>query len=71
MESIRSGPLAAALAVFAVVFALLAVLYGLGVIQFLTSNPQPGEHHPTHAFLFAVLFVASLVAANLVRPRAD
>jgi heme A synthase len=71
MESIRSGPLAAALAVLAVVFAVLAVLYGLGAIQFLTSNPQPGAHHPTHAFLFAVLFVASLVAANLVRPRAD
>ncbi|HEY4027829.1 MAG TPA: hypothetical protein VGO86_15485 [Candidatus Dormibacteraeota bacterium] len=69
MQSIpRSGPLSILLVVLALVFAVLAVLYAAGTIQFAVSDPT-AAHHPTHAILLAVLCVASLVAANFTRPR--
>ena len=69
MESIpQSAPLSILLVVLAVVFAVLAVLYGIGTIQFLVSDTH-SAHHYTHAVLFGVLTVASLIAANFTRPR--
>jgi hypothetical protein len=70
MESIpQSGPLSIGLLVLAVVFAVVAVLYAMGSIQFLVTDTH-STHHYTHAVLFGVLTVASLVAANFTRPRA-
>jgi ABC-type thiamin/hydroxymethylpyrimidine transport system permease subunit len=70
MESIpQSAPLSIGLVVLAVVFAVLAVLYAMGTLQFLVSDPH-ATHHYTHAILFGVLAVASLIAANFTRPRA-
>jgi len=70
MESIpQSAPVSILLVVLAVVFAIAAVLYAMGTIQFLVSDPH-SPHHFTHAILFGVLAVASLIAANFTRPRA-
>lgn len=64
----QSAPLAILLVALAVVFAILAVLYAMGTIQFLVSDPH-SPHHYTHTILFGVLAVASLIAANFTRPR--
>jgi len=70
MESIpQSAPLSIVLVLLAVVFAVLAVLYALGDIQLLVSDPH-SPHHWTHMVLFAVLAVASLIGANFTRPKA-
>jgi|GEM_PF-1010096 hypothetical protein len=63
----NSWTAAGGLVVLAVIFALLAVLYWVGAIQFLTSSGH-GPHH-THGFLFGGLAVLSLVAANFARPK--
>ena len=69
MEGIpQSAPLSFALLALAVVFAALAVLYALGDIQVLVSDTS-SHHHYTHAVLFGVLALGSLVAANMTRPR--
>lgn len=69
MDSIpRSAPLSILLVVLAVVFVVLAVLYAVGSIQFLVSDTH-STHHYTHAILFIVLAVGSLIAANFARPR--
>jgi hypothetical protein len=56
-----------ALGVLGVIFLLIALLYALGVLQILTSSDS-GPHYK-HAVLFAVLAVASFVAANFARPK--
>jgi len=61
-------PLAVLLVVLAVVFLVVGVLYALGVLQIAVSDPN-APHHYTHAILFAVLAVASLIAANFTRPK--
>ena len=61
-------PLAALLVVLAVVFLVVGVLYLFGVLQIAVSDPH-ASHHYTHAILFTVLAVMSLVAANFVRPK--
>ncbi len=58
-------PLPIALVVLAVVFAILAVLYFLGAIQFLTRTGS--GRHTTHAVVLGVLAILSLVAANFAR----
>ena len=63
----RSSSLAVALGVLGVVFIVIAALYALGVLQIATSSVS-GPHYK-HAILFAVLAVASFVAANFARPR--
>ena len=63
----RSSPVAVALGVVGVVFIIVAALYALGVLQIATSSAS-GPHYK-HAILFAVLAVASLVAANFARPK--
>jgi hypothetical protein len=65
---VRSKPLAALFVVLAVVFVVVGVLYAFGVLQIAVTDPH-SPHHYTHAILFAVLAVASLIAANFVRPR--
>ena len=64
----RSTPLAALFVILAIVFVIVAVLYAFGVLQIAVSDPH-ATHHYTHAILFAVLAVASLIAANFTRPR--
>ncbi len=63
----RSSPVAVALGVLGVVFIIVAALYALGVLQIATSSDS-GPHYK-HAILFAVLAVASFVAANFARPK--
>ena len=54
------------LGVLGIVFLIVAVLYALGVLQFLASTSGP---HYKHAVLFTVLAVASFVGANFARPK--
>jgi ABC-type thiamin/hydroxymethylpyrimidine transport system permease subunit len=68
MENLRSAPLMIGLILLAVVFVVIGVLYGAGVINFLTTHPNAKNHYD-HAILFGVLALASLVAASFVRPR--
>lgn len=56
------------LVVLAVVFFVVAILYAFGMLQILVSDSH-APHHYTHAVLFIVLAVASLVAANFARPK--
>ena len=63
----RSRSLAVGLGMLGVVFLVVAALYALGVLQILTSSDS-GPHYK-HAVLFAVLAVASFVAANFARPK--
>ena len=64
----KGNSLAIALVVLAVVFFVVAALYYEGVLQILVSDPH-AAHHPTHAVLFTVLALASLVAANFARAK--
>jgi len=57
-----------ALVVLAVVFVVVAGLYAVGALQFMVSDPH-ASHHYTHAILFAVLAVASLIGANFARAK--
>jgi hypothetical protein len=63
----QSRSLAVGLGVLGVVFLVIAALYALGLLQILTSSDS-GPHYK-HAVLFAVLAVASFVAANFARPK--
>ena len=63
----KSQSLAVALGVLGVVFIVIAVLYAVGVLQLFASTTS-GPHYK-HAVLFAVLAVASLVAATFARPK--
>ena len=63
----RSRSVAVGLGVLGVVFIIIAALYALGVLQILTTSTS-GPHYK-HAVLFAVLAVASFVAANFARPK--
>ena len=51
----------------AVIFAALAVLYLLAVVNFAASNP--GAHHVKHAVVLGGLALACLVGASFLRPR--
>jgi hypothetical protein len=64
----KSNSLAAAFGILGIVFVIVAVLYALGVLQFFASTTS-GPHYK-HAALFAVLAVASFVAANFSRVKA-
>ena len=64
----KGNSLAAGLVALAVLFLIVAVLYAFGVLQILVTDSH-ASHHYTHAVLFAVLAVASLVAANFARPK--
>jgi hypothetical protein len=64
---VKSTPLAIGFVILAVVFLVVAALYAVGVLQLFTSTSS--GPHEKHAILFAVLAVASLVAANFTRPK--
>ena len=64
----KSSGLAIGLGVLGVVFLIVGVLYGFGVLQIAVSDPH-AAHHYTHLILFVVLAVASFVAANFARPK--
>jgi hypothetical protein len=64
---VKSNTLAVGFVVLAVVFVVIAVLYAIGVLQILSSGSGV---HIKHAILFAVLAVASLIAANFTREKA-
>lgn len=55
------------LVILAIILAVLAVLYGTGRIEFLTSTGT-GPHYK-HAVLLGVLAVLALIAANFARRR--
>ncbi|MGA7989610.1 MAG: hypothetical protein WCB51_14575 [Candidatus Dormiibacterota bacterium] len=64
-----SRPLALALVVLAVIFAVAAVFFFTVKTTFLAGGAHP-QLHWKHAIGFAVLAVLSLVAANFARPKA-
>jgi hypothetical protein len=64
---VRSNSVAAGLGVIGIVCVIVAILYALGVLQLFASTTS-GPHY-RHAVLFAVLAVASFVAANFARPK--
>jgi hypothetical protein len=64
---VKSNTLAIGFVVLAVVFIVVAALYAVGVLQILSSGSGT---HIKHAILFAVLAVASLIAANFTREKA-
>jgi hypothetical protein len=64
----RGNSLAIGFVVLAVVFVVLAGLYYEGVLQIFVTDPN-AKHHTTHAILFSVLAIASLIAANFARPK--
>jgi len=66
---VKSNPLALGLVALAVIFFVIGVLYYLGVLQIAVSDTH-AAHHTTHAILFSVLAIASLVAANFAREKA-
>jgi hypothetical protein len=64
-----SASAVAGLIVLAVIFAVIAVLYALGILQVLAHGGDH-THHYKHAILFGGLALLSLVAASFMRPRA-
>lgn len=65
----KSNTVAVALGMLGIVFVIAAVLYVIGgVLPTFTSSGMEGPHYK-HAILFAVLAVASFVAANFARPK--
>ncbi len=64
----KGNTLAIALVVLALIFFVVAALYYEGVLQIAVSDSH-AAHHPTHAILFTVLALASLVAANFARAK--
>jgi hypothetical protein len=65
---VKGNSLAIGLVVLAVVFLIVAGLYYEGVLQIFVTDSH-AAHHTTHAILFSVLAVASLIAANFARSR--
>ena len=63
----KSNPIAIGFVVLAVALLVVAALYAVGVLQVFTSTSS--GPHEKHAILFAVLAVASLIAANFTRPK--
>jgi hypothetical protein len=64
----KGNSLAVGLVVLAVVFLLVAGLYYEGVLQIFVSDSH-AAHHTTHAILFGVLAIASLIGANFARSK--
>ena len=65
----RTNTVAVGLGVIGIVCIVIAVLYAIGgILPTFTSSGIAGPHYK-HAILFAVLAVASLIAANIARPK--
>ena len=65
----KSNSLSIGLALLGVIFLVIGVLYGFGVLQIFVTDPH-SPHHYTHLILFVVLAVAAFIAANFTRKRA-
>jgi hypothetical protein len=65
---VKGNSLSVALVALAIVFFVVAGLYAVGVLQFMVSDPT-ASHHYTHAILFVVLAIASLIGANFARSK--
>jgi hypothetical protein len=63
----KSTPVAYGFLLVGVLCLVAAVLYALGILQFLASTSS-GPHYK-HAILFAVLAVACFIAFNFARPK--
>ena len=65
----KSNAFAMGLGLLGIIFVVVAVLYAIGgILPTFTSSGIAGPHYK-HAILFAVLAVASFVAANFARPK--
>lgn len=65
----KSNTFAVGLGVLGIIFVIAAILYAIGgILPTFTSSGIAGPHYK-HAILFAVLAVASFVAANFARPK--
>ena len=65
----KSNTVAVGLGVIGIVCVVIAILYAIGgILPTFTSAGVEGPHYK-HAILFAVLAVASFVAANFARPK--
>ena len=65
----KSNTFAVGLGVVGIIFVVIAILYAIGgILPTFTSSGIAGPHY-RHAILFAVLAVASFVAANFARPK--
>lgn len=65
----RTNTFAVVLGILGILFVVVAVLYAIGgILPTFTSSGIAGPHYK-HAILFAVLAVASFVAANFARPK--
>ncbi|HEV2415806.1 MAG TPA: hypothetical protein VGX27_13460 [Candidatus Dormibacteraeota bacterium] len=65
----RTNTFAVVLGILGILFVVVAVLYAIGgILPTFTSSGIEGPHYK-HAILFAVLAVASFVAANFARPK--
>ena len=65
----KSNTVAVGLGILGIIFVVAAVLYVIGgILPTFTSSGIAGPHYK-HAILFAVLAVASFVAANFARPK--
>ena len=65
----KSNTVAVGLGILGIIFVIAAVLYAIGgVLPTFTAAAVAGPHYK-HAILFAVLAVASFVAANFARPK--
>jgi len=62
-----SRPLALALLVLAVIFAIATVFYFTQKTSFLASGPP--AMHLKHAIVFTVLTLLAVIAANFARPK--
>jgi len=66
---VKSNTVAVGLGILGIIFVVAAVLYVIGgILPTFTSSGIAGPHYK-HAILFAVLAVASFVAANFARPK--
>jgi hypothetical protein len=65
---VKSTPLALGFVVVAVLCAVIAVLYALGILQITFTSSTSGPHIK-HAILFGVLAIAALIAANFTREK--
>jgi len=65
---VKGNTLAVALVALAIVFLVVAGLYAFGVLQLMVSD-STASHHYTHAILFVVLAIASLIGANFARSK--
>jgi hypothetical protein len=62
-----SRPLALALLVLAVIFALATIFYFTQKTNFLASGPP--AMHVKHALVFLALTLLAVIAANFARPK--